>query len=431
MYWRTGLCTLCLVSVLPIALAQDFETGLKAYESGNYGEALKHFSPLADEGSPDAQYHLGLMYASGRGVPQSSGEAVRWYRLAAEQGNTSAQLNLGFMYNQSEGEVNHREAARWYRLAAEQGDADAQYNLGIMYYHGRGVPQDHEETVRWYRKAAEQGDGYAQYGLGFMYANGDGIRRDDKEAVKWYRKAAEQGNASAQFGLGFMYANGRGVPQSYSEAERLGYSQIVRWSSDAPSDSFFAQGVRVKRLLHEDVQISVVLYDQGKYLAAQIMVENFGNEAVDINPERFEVEFSKNGKVHTAVPPNKVTAGSRWASLVAGIGGGMAAVSEDARQRRPTVVRRGGDTIIIYDQDDDDNGGGTTAYNRAEQERAAQSQELRQDLLLRTTLFPDRSVVGWVFFPRNRKDEILVRTLVGGEVYEFPFRFADNNKSAN
>tara|TARA_R110000765_G_scaffold324976_2_gene416497 strand:+ start:916 stop:1131 length:216 start_codon:yes stop_codon:yes gene_type:complete len=61
-------------------------------------------------------------------------ETVSWYRLAAEQGDADAQYNLGIMYDTGRGvPENDAEAVRWYRLAAEQGDANAQFNLGGMY----------------------------------------------------------------------------------------------------------------------------------------------------------------------------------------------------------------------------------------------------------------------------------------------------------
>jgi TPR repeat protein len=85
----------------------------------------------AARGDAEAQNNLGVMYASGRGVPQDLAEAVRWYRRAAEQGH-------GY----------------------------AQFNLGRMYLDGAGVPQDHAEAVKWYRMAVEQGQGHAQRGRG-------------------------------------------------------------------------------------------------------------------------------------------------------------------------------------------------------------------------------------------------------------------------
>ena len=175
----------------------------------------------AEQGDANAQFNLGLMYGTGRGVRQDEAEAVRWFRLAAEQGNASAQVSLGFMYDTGQGvPQDDAEAVRWYRLAADQGHAGAQGNLGLMYSSGRGVPQDDVEAVRWYRLAADQGDAEAQRNLGLMYAEGQGVPQDEAEAVRWFRLAAEQGDALAQTVLGGMYYAGMGVPKDATEAVR-------------------------------------------------------------------------------------------------------------------------------------------------------------------------------------------------------------------
>ena len=91
-------------------------------------------------------------------MPEDDAEAVRWYRLAADQGDANAQYNLGLKYASGEGvPEDDAEAVRWYRLAADQGLAIAQNNLGLMYASGEGVPEDDAEAVRWYRLAADQG----------------------------------------------------------------------------------------------------------------------------------------------------------------------------------------------------------------------------------------------------------------------------------
>jgi TPR repeat protein len=53
-------------------------------------EAVKWFRRAADQGDPDAQYNLGLMYEKGRGVSQDDAEALEWYRRAEDQGNAAA-----------------------------------------------------------------------------------------------------------------------------------------------------------------------------------------------------------------------------------------------------------------------------------------------------------------------------------------------------
>ena len=133
----------------------------------------------AEQGNASAQINLGVMYATGRGVPQDDAEAVRWFRLAAEQGHDSAQYNLGFRYDAGEGvPQDAAEAARWFRLAAEQGHDSAQSRLGLKYATGEGVPQDYAEAVRWYRLAAEPDNASAQVSLGLKYATGEGVPQD-------------------------------------------------------------------------------------------------------------------------------------------------------------------------------------------------------------------------------------------------------------
>ena len=136
------------------ALAQDFDKGVAAAQSGDFATALKELQPLAEQGVAAAQAILGLMYDNGNGVPQD-----------------------------------HVQAAEWYRKAAKQGNAVAQSNLGEMYFLGDGVPQDFAQAVKWLRKAAEQGNPDAQTNLGWMYQNGDGVSQDYAQAVKWYRKS--------------------------------------------------------------------------------------------------------------------------------------------------------------------------------------------------------------------------------------------------
>ena len=138
-------------------------------------------------------------------------------RQAAEQGDATAQFNLGNMYASGRGVLeDDAEAVRWYRLAAEQGDADAQFYLGVMYASGDGVPEDDAEAVKWYRRAAEQGEkAEAQLSLGFMNYLGEGVPKNNAEAGKWFRLSAEQGLAEAQLGLGILYEQGWGVPEDY------------------------------------------------------------------------------------------------------------------------------------------------------------------------------------------------------------------------
>jgi TPR repeat protein len=78
-------------------------------------------------------------WAEGAGVEQ-----VAHSVSTAEQGDADAQINLGVMYFTGRGvPQDYAAPTSWYRKAAEQGDAGAQYRLGVMYAYGHGVPKDY------------------------------------------------------------------------------------------------------------------------------------------------------------------------------------------------------------------------------------------------------------------------------------------------
>jgi V8-like Glu-specific endopeptidase len=121
--FRTALAaSLLLAAMLGTAAGGPFEDAVRAYKKGDYETALELFRPFAEDGRADAEYTLGFMYFTGRGVPPD-----------------------------------YAEAAKWLRLAAEQGRADAQYALGKLYLNGQGVTPDNVLAYMWFDLAAAQG----------------------------------------------------------------------------------------------------------------------------------------------------------------------------------------------------------------------------------------------------------------------------------
>lgn len=137
----------------------DLQAAVDAAKRGDYETAEKEFRKLATEGDAIAQYHLGVMYAKGRGVPQDYTMARQWYEKSAAQGNVDAQTSLGTLYLNGRGiPQNYHTALFWFRLAGNKRDAIAQWKLGMMYEQGKGVPQDYVEAHKWYTLAAASGD---------------------------------------------------------------------------------------------------------------------------------------------------------------------------------------------------------------------------------------------------------------------------------
>jgi len=195
----------------------------------HYDQALNWFRRAAEQGNPDGEVDLGMMYyiralhhhpGAAEGVAHDYAEALNWLRKAAEQGNGDGEVALGYIYESGEGVAqDYVEALKWRRKAAEQGNAYGEVLLGSMYARGEGVAKDYSEALNWYRKAAEQGNAYGEFDLGGMYERGEGgVAKDYAEALIWYLKAAEQANADGEVALGSMYERGKGVAQNYGEA---------------------------------------------------------------------------------------------------------------------------------------------------------------------------------------------------------------------
>jgi TPR repeat protein len=160
-------------------MAGTLEDAADAAVRGEFATVLEILRPLAQQGDPEAQYAMGILYVYGRGVQKD-----------------------------------YAEAAKWYRKAAENGYAAAQHKLGLLYFGGLGVPKDFAEAFRWFSSAAEQGDAAAQDSLASMYH----LRNDNAKAVKLYQLAADQWYPDAQITLGQLYYRGLVVPKDMVKA---------------------------------------------------------------------------------------------------------------------------------------------------------------------------------------------------------------------
>ena len=113
--------------------AAGIELGVRAFDRGDFNNALLTFSPLAEAGNAQAQHYLGEMYANGYGVAVEFDTAMQWFRAAAKNGYTPSQRRLAECYTEGECGVrrNATEARKWLSLA-----------------------DDHEETLALARRKA-------------------------------------------------------------------------------------------------------------------------------------------------------------------------------------------------------------------------------------------------------------------------------------
>lgn len=190
-----ALLLLSLSAPMVSCWGNDFHTGLRAADRGDFASALRVWGPLAQKGDANAQFNIGILYEYGLGVVQDYAEAVRCYRMAARQGNVSAR-----------------------------------FNLAVMYSKGRGVAQDHTEAVKLYREAAQRGFAPAQNNLGIKLSAGEGVRRDDVEAYMWFDIATSRGNKSSAKGQRILAR--KMSPAQIAEAQRLAREWMAKFGTE-------------------------------------------------------------------------------------------------------------------------------------------------------------------------------------------------------
>jgi len=124
-----------MTGTTPLATAGETEAR-QFMQAGAYDKAIQELQPLADQGSPTAEYLLGEIYFGGHGGDMQ--QALKWMTASAEQGYAQAQARLGMIYAKGLGvPVNNVEAYRWFSLAAQ--GADPKAKLKIVSEANRGV----------------------------------------------------------------------------------------------------------------------------------------------------------------------------------------------------------------------------------------------------------------------------------------------------
>ena len=208
----------------------------------------------AEQGDPDSQFELALMYYYGNGgVFKNAEKSEKWALAAAEQGVVNAQVFLGEMYHYGDFlPQDDTSAFKWFNAAAEQGDDYAQWSLGNCYYFGAGVEQDYREAFKWYEMAAAQGNLDAYYSLGVCFGYGDCADLDYAESANWFLRAAQEGHADSQYNIGFIYFEGIGVKQDKNEG--------VKWIRKAADQGQEDAAEMLNIILNEGITIPGKLY---------------------------------------------------------------------------------------------------------------------------------------------------------------------------
>jgi uncharacterized protein len=174
----------------------------RAYAANQqWPEAIGAYRKAADRGSTSAMVELGVLLATGAGVPRDPAQARKLFERAAEAGNPRGVANLAALGSNGGAPPDPIKARALLLQAAETNSAEAQYQLGLMTADGIGGPQDDVAARLWFERAAAQGHPGALERMGAFAQSGRGGPPDSSAAKAYYEKAAALGNEDAKSAL--------------------------------------------------------------------------------------------------------------------------------------------------------------------------------------------------------------------------------------
>ena len=140
-------------------IAKIFDSGVAAYDAGDYQQAYKIWWDLRYEDLA-AMRNLAMMLRKGQGVAKDPKKAQELYQRAAEAGLPTAQADLADMFLKGEaGPPDLASALPLLEAAAAANHPVAQFQLGELYETGAPplVPQNLEVARQLYAAAAGHG----------------------------------------------------------------------------------------------------------------------------------------------------------------------------------------------------------------------------------------------------------------------------------
>lgn len=240
-----------------------YERGEALLKANKPTRAVQKFHRAADLGLADAQYRLGRLYASGKGVVRNVKSSEHYFSLAAQQKNSYALYRLARIKNchslmEDAAVLGHKranyqvglrsqdpqKAFEHFKVAAENKYAPAEYQLALCYFYGKGVEQDITQADIYFNRSFNYAQAHLlkQNGARFQCALARLYERTGHEAESLFcaRQAASQGSMEAYYMLGQYYLE-RDFNQAIEYikiASGFGAYQIVENGVKRPCRSF-------------------------------------------------------------------------------------------------------------------------------------------------------------------------------------------------
>lgn len=232
----------------------DLKKARKAYRAGKYERAVKLFRRSSEDGNIVADWYLGHMYRTGRGVAKDDAVAYSYYGRVAEQFDPDEddQNRLKIIVDATVRLADYQRAgvpgagikasptmaARTYlKMATTYGHPSAQFALGVMNIRGEGMKSNPKQGLKWLLSAARKRHAPAEAYLGELYWDGKLVRRDSTRALMWYLLAKSSARPEENPEI---YDRALQLEANVSEDERIeAEARASVWESQYP-----AAGVR-------------------------------------------------------------------------------------------------------------------------------------------------------------------------------------------
>lgn len=248
-----------------VAISQDLRDhaasraaeGQALYDQKRYDDARQDLQQACDGGSMLGCSTLGILYQTGRGVPQNVAQARTLFRRACNGGELLGCQNILLLNGEGTigvqdlrkrapeknrkgdelfGQNHYAEAMPLYEQACEGESMAACGNVAYLYENGMGVTKDVGMANAYYLKQCDGGDIHGCSILGDHYMNGKGVIRDYAQASTLLRKACDSGETDACGSLGKLYRDGNGVTKDSTEAHALFQKSCTGQKMDACVD---------------------------------------------------------------------------------------------------------------------------------------------------------------------------------------------------
>ena len=181
----------------------DLKKAKRAYQNGNYEKALKFFRRSSDDGNIVADWYLGHMYRTGRGVPRDDATAYSYYSRVAdlydpdEPDQNRLRVIVDAMVRVADYQRTGAAAAgipanpavaadSYLKIATTYGHPAAQFALGVMNIKGQGMKANPQQGLKWLIAAARKRQPQSEAYLGELYLEGKLVNLDRTRALMWY-----------------------------------------------------------------------------------------------------------------------------------------------------------------------------------------------------------------------------------------------------